>query len=261
MVHPLRNARHAGDIEAYPWPDVTAPYRRQAAVEAIDALHERDLAAMLWPPINGGTFFEAAWRLRGFERFLSDMVEDQELAEALLDRVGQPALENARFAAVSGADILLTGDDVGMQDRMLISPKMWRRWLKPRMAALISAAKQINPHLLVFYHSDGYMEPIVPDLIEIGVDVLNPVQPECMDPVRLKKQYGRQLSFWGTVGTQSTMPFGTPAAVRALVQERIATLGAGGGLLLAPTHRLQADVPWENIEAFFAAVDEYGRYN
>jgi uroporphyrinogen decarboxylase len=153
-------------------------------------------------------------------------------------------------------DVLRLGDDVGMQRGLMMSQAAWRRWLKPRLAQVIAAARAIKPDTLVFYHSDGDCRPIVPELIEIGVDILNPVQPECMDPAVMKRLYGDRLSFWGTVGTQTTFPFGTPAEMKAVVVERIATVGRGGGLLLAPTHILEPDVPWENIVAFFAAIDE-----
>ncbi|GAH20261.1 unnamed protein product, partial [marine sediment metagenome] len=109
-------------------------------------------------------------------------------------------------------------------------------------------------------HSDGNIEEIIPELIEIGVDVLNPVQPEAMDPVKLKKTYGNDLSFWGTMGGQTTIPFGTPEQVKQEVRERVETVGRGGGLLIAPGHMLQPEVPWENIVAFFEAVEEYGKY-
>ncbi len=145
-----------------------------------------------------------------------------------------------------------------MEDRMMLSPALWRAWLKPRLAAVIGAALAVRPGLIVHYHSDGYVEPIVPDLIEIGVNVLNPVQPECMDPVQLKKEYGAYLAFSGTIGTQTTMPFGTPEEVRRVVKDRVATVGCGGGLLIAPTHVLEPDVPWENVVALVEAVAESG---
>jgi uroporphyrinogen decarboxylase len=104
------------------------------------------------------------------------------------------------------------------------------------------------------------LQAIIPDLIEIGVDILNPVQPECMDPGRIKGQYGDRLSFWGTIGTQTTLPFGTPGDVEDAVKRNIATVGVGGGLLLAPTHMIEPEVPWENIEALIAAVKKYGSY-
>jgi uroporphyrinogen decarboxylase len=261
MVHPLANAVSAADIEAYPWPDVTADYRREVAQQRIEAVQAREIAALGWPPFIGGTFFELAWRLRGLDNFLVDLVTNQEFAACLLDTIGALSIDNCCFLARCGVDVLLTGDDVGMQDRMLISPAMWRKWLKPRYAELFARVKAANADTLIFYHSDGYIEPIIPELIEIGVEILNPVQPECMDPAAIKRQYGHKLAFWGTVGTQTTFPQGTPAQVRALVKERIETVGAGGGLLLAPSHKLEPDVPWENVVAFFEAIDEYGAHS
>ena len=157
-------------------------------------------------------------------------------------------------------DILFTGDDVGTQHGMMMSPTSWRSWLKPLLAKVIASARAVNPDIPVWYHSDGKIEAIIPDLIEVGVTILNPVQPECMDPARLKKQYGDQLSFWGCVGTQSTMPWGTPEEVRDTVKRLIQTVGEGGGLVIGPTHVLEPEVPWENVLALADAVREFGKY-
>jgi uroporphyrinogen decarboxylase len=261
MVHPLAGATTVDDLERYPWPDVTASYRREAARQRIEQVQMKGYATLGWPPFVGGTFFEMAWRLRGLDNLLMDMVANQEFATCLLDKVGELSISNCVFMAECGVDVILTGDDVGMQDRMLMSPKMWRKWLKPRYAELISRVKNANPEALVFHHSDGYIEPIIAEFIEIGVEILNPIQPECMDPVRIKEQYGDRLAFWGTVGTQTTFPQATPAEIRALVKERVETVGRNGGLLIAPTHKLQPEVPWENITAFFDAVREFGAYD
>lgn len=261
IVHPMSNFTRIDELEDYPWPDVTAPYRREHARELVEGVHQKDLAVLGWPPMKGGTIFETAWGLRGFEQLIIDMMTNKDFAACLLDKITALSISNACYFAACGVDVLLTGDDFGMQDRMMISPKMWRGWFKPRYADLISNVKAVNPDVLIFYHSDGFIEPIIPELIEIGVEILNPVQPECMDPVEIKRRYGSQLAFWGTVGTQSTMPFGSVEEVKAVVKERIQTIGQGGGLLLAPTHKLEPDVPWENILAFFDAVNEYGVYD
>jgi uroporphyrinogen decarboxylase len=129
------------------------------------------------------------------------------------------------------------------------------------MARIIAEARAIKPGLPVFYHSDGNPEAIIPDLIEIGVTILNPVQPECIDPAQIKKKYGEQLALWGCIGTQTTMPFGTPDDVRREVRQRIETAGYDGGLVLGPTHSLEPDVPWENIVALYEAIEEYGIYS
>ena len=115
--------------------------------------------------------------------------------------------------------------------------------------------------MMVFYHSDGDISSIIPELIEIGIDVLNPVQPECLDPAQVKREYGDRLAFWGTISIQRTMPFGTPEDVRQEVRDRVNTVGRSGGLLLAPTHVLEPEVPWENIVALFEAIEEYGKYD
>jgi uroporphyrinogen-III decarboxylase len=141
---------------------------------------------------------------------------------------------------------------------MLMSPKHWRRYLKPRMANFITELKTINPEVKVAYHSDGYIYPIIPELIEIGLDVLNPVQPASMNPARLKKDFGQKLCFWGSIDEQHTLPFGTPEDVRAEVLTRLQTIGKDGGLILGPTHHVQLDTPLEN---FWAMVDTVTQTN
>lgn len=259
MVHPMTGFAVAEDLDAYPWPDVNAAYRREGIREEVRDIRNKGYAVLGGMPDLGGTVFETCWKLRGLENFLVDMLVNKEFAEALLDRVTGMMVDNAAFLADCGVDMLQLGDDIGSQRALMVSPETYREWLKPRLARIIASARSVNPDILVFYHSDGYIYPVIEDLIETGVDILNPVQPECMDPAAVKREFGDRLSFWGTIGTQTTMPFGTPEDVRSEVKERIETVGSNGGLLIAPTHVLEPDVPWENIEAFFEAVEEYGR--
>ena len=128
------------------------------------------------------------------------------------------------------------------------------------MATLFSELKAINPDLKIAYHTDGNIYPVIDDLVDIGLDILNPVQPKCMDPAYLKTRYGRNLSLWGTIDIQETLPFGTPDDVASEVKERIETLGPGGGFILSPTHHVQIDTPLENFFALLNAAEEYGRY-
>jgi uroporphyrinogen-III decarboxylase len=146
------------------------------------------------------------------------------------------------------------GDDVGMQTGMLISPKVWRRFFKPKMAHFIAALKEINPRVKVAYHSDGNISSIIPDLVEINLDVLNPIQPACMDPARLKQEYGDKLCFWGSIDEQHTLPFGAPGDVSSEVLTRMKTLGKKGGLILGPTHHVQLDTPMENFWAMVNTI-------
>ncbi len=137
---------------------------------------------------------------------------------------------------------------------MLISPRTWRRFFKPRMAHFIASLKAINPQVKVAYHSDGNILPIIPDLIEIGLDVLNPIQPACMEPARLKGEFGDRLCFWGSMDEQHTLPFGSPEDVKREVLDRLETLGRGGGLILGPTHHVQLDTPLENFWAMVNTI-------
>ena len=179
----------------------------------IEVLHEKGYAVRCAPPMANGTVFENAWLLRGLEQLLMDFIQNEEFAEALLDRITEFQADNARYIGNCDADILLTGDDVGTQRGMLMSPAHWRKWLKPRLAKIIAAAREQKPDIHVFYHSDGDISDIIPELIEIGVDILNPVQPECLDPVEMKRLYGDKLSFWGTIGTPSAWS-GTSSATK-----------------------------------------------
>jgi uroporphyrinogen decarboxylase len=244
-AHPL--AEDAA-IDRYVAPD---PNRAELYRDAESVI--RDFKDEYWiVGVTVTTIFETAWALRGLERMLTDFVEDPELAERILDIPFRYHLAAAKRLVQMGVDMIWTGDDVGTQQAMLISPATWRWLLKPRMAEFVWTLKAINPAVKVAYHSDGCIYPIVRDLVDIGIDVLNPIQPRSMDPLRLKREYGGRLCFWGTIDEQYTLPFGTPGEVRAEVLDRTRTVGAGGGLILSPTHHVQLDTPMEN---FWAMVD------
>lgn len=250
FAYPMAGLTTVQEVMDYPLPDIEAEYRYARFAEKVRRIQDHGLAAVGHMAV---TIFEVAWYMRSMEQLLMDFVDDGDFAAALLDRItAKRCIQAARYAEI-GPDVIMLGDDVGTQRAMLLRPALWRRWLKPRLADVIAAIRRVRPDQIVAYHSDGNMADVIPDLIEIGVDVLNPVQPECMDPFALKRQYGDRLSFWGTLGTQTTFPFGSPDDVRRDVRERIAVIGRGGGLMLAPTHMVEPEVPWENIVAY---VDE-----
>ena len=253
IEHPMRNLSRVSELEAFPFPDLRRPERHAHLEAEVNALHDQGLfvvAFMEW------TIFEIAWHLRGMDALFSDLVFNPGFAEHLLEKITDTRCFQARRYAESGVDMLRIGDDVGTQRAMLMSPEMYRQWFKPRHAAVIDAARRVRPDLPVSYHSDGSCWDIIPDLIEAGVTVLNPVQPECMDIGKVKKEFGRHLIFWGGIGTQTTMPFGTPCQVYETVQRAVDTLGPTG-YLPCPTHVLEPEVPWDNILAYLRAVDEY----
>ena len=202
------------------------------------------------------TIFETAWALRGYEQMLIDLALKPELADAIMEIPYQYHLTAAKKLTEMGVDMIWTGDDIGGQDAMIISPRMWRKFLKPRMANFISEVKAINPDVKVAYHSDGNIYKIIPDLIEIGLDVLNPIQPASMDPAKLKREYGDKLCFWGSIDEQHTLPFGTPEDVRNEVITRLETMGKNGGLIIGPTHHVQLDTPMENFWAMVNTIKE-----
>lgn len=257
MLHPMADFDSIEQIREYPFPDYDADYRWEGVAEQVAEMVKNDLIAQGYMHM---TIFEMSWYLRGMDNFMVDLMTDTEFAEALMDKVTENRVAMAKKYAQVGVDILQLGDDVATQLDMLINPELWRALIKPRLAKIIRAAKEIKPDILVFYHGDGNMQKIIPDLIEVGIDILNPVQPECMDPVEIKRLYGDKLSFWGTLGTQTTLPFGTPEEVRETCRRMIETVGKGGGLLLAPTHVVEPEVPFENLQAFLDAVRDFGKY-
>lgn len=249
MLHPLASATSRADLDAYPFPDWDE-VPPAALVEQVAAHHARGNA------VSAGqecTIWETAWYLRGMDRMVADFAEDPDFASDLLERVTVRSERRARAVARAGVDILCLGDDIGTQSRLMMSPATYRRWLKPRLRRVVDAAKAVNPEIVIQYHSCGHVTGLIQDLIEAGVEVLNPVQPESMDFAELHRRFGKDLSFNGTIGTQTVMPFGTPQAVRDEVRKVLAIAGPQGGLVPCPTHLLEPEVPWENIEAYVEA--------
>jgi len=254
---PLSRIRSASDLIEYVLPDLTDPARYKGLSDQVARWHAKGLAVAGSPPHLGGELFEAAWRLRGFNNFLVDLFKRRELADYLLDQLTAMTIHSTLILARAGVDILLLDDDVAMPDRMIISPGTWRKHFKGRLAEVIRMAREVSPDILVFYHCDGNFTAIVSELAEIGVNVINPIQPDCMDAAAIKGASGDRLALWGTVGTAWQWDFGTPDDIRAEVKHRIDTLGPEG-LLLSPAYDLDF-TPFENIEAFVEAVEDFGQ--
>ena len=247
--HPLKDDRA---VASYKGPDPNRPELYADSQRVIEQFKDE-----YWiVGVTVTTIFECAWGLRGYERILSDFVLNPELADQILEIPYRFHLTAAKKLVQMGVDMIWIGDDVGAQTRMLMSPAHWRKFLKPRMANFIAELKAINPQIKVAYHSDGTIYPIIPELLEIGLDILNPVQPACMDPVKLKNEYGDRLCFWGSIDEQYTLPFGTPDEVRVEVERRLKTLGRDGGLILGPTHHVQLDTPMENFWAMVNTITQ-----
>jgi len=254
MLHPLSAVTSVDQLKRLPWPDWSRTQAAAVYEGVVRDAHERGRPIVGWLEC---TIFEFAWYLRGMDNLFADLIDDNGIGAWLLDWFTQRSVYAVSAMAQAGVDVIGLGDDVGTQRGMMMSVEFWRQHLRPRLKRVIDAirANQGKP-VYVRYHSDGDIRAIIPDLIEIGVDILNPVQPECMPPGEVIPQYQDHLAFWGMIGTQSTMPFGTPDDVRAAVAQCAELARHGAAVIVAPTHVLEPDVPWENIEALVQAVRE-----
>jgi len=202
----------------------------------------------------GWGLFERSWNLRGFENALMDAAVEEDFFAAMLDRLTDLYLRFVDYTADLPIDGILFGDDWGDQRGVILGADRWRKFLKPRWARIFAATHARGK--ITMCHSCGSVAAIIPDLIEIGLDVLESVQPEAagMNPYELKRQFGRAITFWGGLGSQSTIPHASPAQIHAEVRRLCAEMGRGGGYLLAPAKALQPETPTANavavVEAF-----------
>ena len=248
---PLRHAETLEEVLDFPYPNVNG-WTSGHMKEAVKDAHQQGRVASC----SLMHMYEDAWQIRGYEPFLMDMISNPEICEFILDRIMEKNILKAEAAARAGVDVLFSGDDVASQRSLMFAPDQWRRFIKQRWAKVYAAAKSIKPDIQIWYHSDGNIMDIIPELIEIGVNILNPVQPECLDVHAIKKQFGKQIVLDGTIGTQTTMPFGTVDDVKQLVASRKKELGYDGALILSPTHVLEPEVPPENTVAFLEACND-----
>ena len=253
MRHPMELFNSVEEIESYPFPDYASADGSHQA-EQVRRIKEQDLIAL---GNMQTTIWESAWYMRSMEELFCDMMAEDEMAEVLLDKVTELSLIRAKAYVKAGVDVLFLGDDIGMQHTIMMSEELYCTWLKPRLKKIIDEVKKINPEVIVFYHSCGFVEPLIPHLIEAGIDVLNPIQSECMDFEEIYRKYGDKISFHGTIGTQTVMPHGTPKEVKETVWRNLDIAGDKGGLFVAPTHLLEPEVPFENILAYVDACRTY----
>jgi uroporphyrinogen decarboxylase len=246
MIHPLEGLETLSQVISLPWrdPSVEAPYEHYTRL--VESIHQEGLVAVLGSEC---TVFEPAWYCRSMEGLFEDLILENGIAEWLLDHFMSLSIASCVAAAKAGVDLIRLGDDVGTQRGLLMSKAMWREVLKPRLAKVIASIREAAPQSppYIQYHSDGDIREIVDDLIEIGVDIINPVQPECMDVDQVVERWKDTLGFSGLIGTQTTMPFGSPQDVAKAVANCRSWARKGAKILVAPTHVLEPDVPWENI--------------
>jgi uroporphyrinogen decarboxylase len=254
---PLASADSEADLDAYTLPDPYAPGRLDAARRDIERF-EKDFFVIGDVELS---LFELAWHLVGMEKYLIDFSLEKPWIEKLNDRVEQWTTALALQLISLGVDAIWLGEDLGTQTSMLISPDMWRERLKPRYARIIARLKRANPRLLVAFHSDGAVAPLIDDFIELGVDIYNPVQPNVpgSEARELQDRYGGRIAFFGGIDQQVLLPSGDLEAIRREVKTRARIMGERGGYLMAPAHIIQADVAPETVLGLCDAVKSLGR--
>ena len=263
--HPLADATTIEELENYPnWPDMDDPTRIAHVAREAQALADANQYAIMATPWLMFPF-ERAFSMQGMDKFLMNMAMYPDFAEALLRKnleLCKQLMGNFLTAIGDNIDLIKIGDDLGTQERLMISPRMYRKLLKPIHAELIAHIKQYTD-AKIFFHTDGDVFDLIEDFIEIGVDVLNPIQTSAgkmADLEGLKERYGKDLVFCGAVDTQDVLPHGTPEQVRQEMKRVIHALGKDGGYMVASVHTIMHEVPPENILAMVDAVEEFGYY-
>ncbi len=240
------------DYTRYEFPDPNAPHLLTDAARATIAAN-RDEYIVTTNHIL--CLFERAWAIRGLENFLCDLMENEDFACELLDKITDYQIALAKRMIALGVNCGRTSDDYGCQNGMLISPGLWRKIVKPRIARIWNVYRDAG--LPVIHHSCGDIRPIIPDLIECGVNILNDIQSECMPREELAERYGDKLCFYGGLSAQNILVYGTPEQVRKDVREAVETLGRNNGYIISPGVTLTSDVPQENIAAMLEAARRY----
>lgn len=264
--HPLRPFADLDALRAgYPWPDTAAEWRFDGLVDEVDRLAASGCALVLGG-VCAGVWEMALW-LRGYDQFLLDMAADPALADWLIGHLVDLKLafwERALGLVGERISVVYEADDLAAQEALLVSPAMYRRLVKPHHRRLFEGIRRYAPNVKILYHTDGAVWTVIPDLIELGIDILNPIQVSAAgmgDTAALKREFGRELCFWGgACDSQGTLPHGTPAAVREETKRRLGDLAPGGGYVFAGIHNVLADVPPENLEALWSTFREEAGY-
>jgi len=253
IFSPLAGERTLQEIELYPVPGIDEGSIPRVSSKAREIRKRGYLSSAYC-----GSIYEWCHWLRGMEDFMIDLVIRPELASALIEKVATFTLTFARKHAECGVELLCFYDDYGMQDRLQIPPNLWRRFLKPWWEKIISSLRKDFPECLFFLHSCGKIEEILPDLVEVGFDVLHPLQPECHDVGEVLRQFGSRISFWGTISAQKTIPFGKRSEIEAEVKSRVQIFKDMPVFIISPSNTIGGEVPVDNVVWFIEACQKYG---
>ena len=254
---PMVESDRVAQIDGYPFPNYLDEWQHDHLEGEVRRLQNAGYAVNA----SAGWIFQTVWTLRTREKLFIDFYDRPDFARALFRRVTDVRIAQAQRLAEAGVDTISLNDDIGIQQSMVMSPAMWRTWLKPYMGELIAAIHRVNPSVRFRYHSDGLLTPVIPDLIEIGVASLITVQAESMDVFEIKRRFGDLICLEGTIGLQGAFMRGTADEVWEMVRAQCKGLMLGGGWVASPGNGVTPDVPWENLVALFGALDAHGRYS
>jgi len=247
MFHPLASVDSIAELERYPWPDFTPPWRHADLEEKVRQAKEQGYVVIGQMSM---TILETSYLMRGLEQLFADLYERPDYVAVLFGRIAECNRFRARRFAEAGVDVLRIGDDIANQQSMLVGPPQYRKQIKPFHASVVAAARAVNPSIQVLYHSDGKLTALLPDLIDVGVTAINPVQPECMDLTEIKREFGRDLVLWGCCPVQSTYAFGSREDVLAHVR-LLKQLAESGGLVTQFYNMLLTPHLKRNLVVFF----------
>jgi uroporphyrinogen decarboxylase len=263
--YPLKDIEDASEIENHTWPNTEALGRTDGLEKEARKLEDENWAVSTGTSgIIVGGLFEIAWWLRGYNNFMVDLYTQPKIVCALFDKILAIYIElfDQYLGAVGDhVNMVMFTDDIGAQTQMIIPPKLYRQYLKPRHKKLFDFIHSRTDAKLLL-HTCGSVDPVINDLIEVGVDILNPVQPRAygMKSEELKRKYGDKLCFHGGFDIQRVLPFGTKEEIENEAKRRIKAFAPGGGYIFCAAHNIQPDVPPQNVITMYKAAEKFGRY-
>jgi len=250
---PLKNITDIKKIRDFPSPAIDEKSLEAARKDIARIKKEKNKMTVCYT----GSIYEWTKYIRGEEQLYMDYIANPAVVEAMVDKVSAFTGELARRFQEIGLDVLAFYDDFGAQDKLQINPRHWRQFVKPAWKRIWEEVRSRNSDSIIFLHSCGCVEQIIPDLIEMGLDVLHPIQPETMDVYEISRQYQKDLALWGTISSQKTIPFGTPEDIDREIKEKVEKMGKKGGFIVSPANIMGPEVPLENIDAFARACQKY----
>lgn len=255
--HPLQNVHSKQELLKYPFPDVS----KSSAVEDLEP-KVRELKEQQYTVIGqmSQTILETAYEMRGLEQLMIDFCDRPDYVECLFEKIAEQRLFQASCFIDAGVDVLRIGDDIATQKNLLVSPQLYRERIRPFHASIIARARKRDPGIQVLYHSDGNLTKLLPQLIEIGVTAINPVQPECMDLELVKRKFGNELTLWGCMPTQSVFAHGSRKDVERHIRFLMDRVAPGGGLVVNFINTIMTEKVVENLRYFNEAFYQMGKY-